>query len=120
MRIRILVVVVVILLTGIAVSQIKPGTCPGTANVRAFGAKGDGLTDDTIRIQDAIKCANGIVPVKFPPGVYVVQPVFVLPDNTALIGESGAIIRVKAAYGPYSQVFQCTGSCADVTLRDLP
>lgn len=45
-------------------------------NVKAFGAKGDGTTDDTTDIQnaiDSIKTTGGTV--SFPPGVYVVTGV---------------------------------------------
>lgn len=44
-------------------------------DVRVFGAKGDNATDDTLAVQSAIdeSIASGI-PVKFPPGTYLLQP----------------------------------------------
>lgn len=56
-------------------------TSPGTINVKAFGAKGDGITDDTIAIQEAIKAANltgpggrlGYKEIYFPYGDYVIS-----------------------------------------------
>lgn len=39
-------------------------------NVKQFGAKGDGITDDTVAIQNAINNANHIV---FPHGEYLVS-----------------------------------------------
>ena len=50
----------------------------GSVNVRWFGARGNGTTDDTIAIQAAINCAgrqgndgNGGGTVYFPPGDYI-------------------------------------------------
>jgi hypothetical protein len=56
-------------------------TSPGTINVKAFGAKGDGVTDDTAAIQAAISAANqtgpggrlGYKEIYFPYGDYVIS-----------------------------------------------
>lgn len=51
------------------------------ANVRAFGARGDGVTDDTASIQAAIASltpANGGI-VFFPAGVYLISGALVIP-----------------------------------------
>ena len=57
-------------------------------NVRDYGAKGDGLTDDTLAIRRAIEAApspGGVI--FFPPGHYLTTPVF--PKNhTTLLGHS--------------------------------
>lgn len=58
------------------------------ANVKAFGAKGDGSTDDTQAIQNAIDylaAANGGV-VLFPPGVYVFSTLTISTDGITLRG----------------------------------
>lgn len=46
-------------------------------DVRDFGAKGDGLADDTDAIQRAIDAAGG--PPDLPPGTYLITRPLVLP-----------------------------------------
>lgn len=55
-------------------------------NVREFGAKGDGITDDTAAIQNAINTAasfHGIV--YLPPGTYLIKSPLVITGSTAPI-----------------------------------
>ncbi|WMT42377.1 glycosyl hydrolase family 28-related protein [Paenibacillus sp. D2_2] len=54
-------------------SKLDPET-NGYVNIRSFGAKGNGVVDDTIAIQNAINAGNsGGKVVVFPPGVYKVS-----------------------------------------------
>ena len=55
------------------------------ANVKDFGAKGDGVTDDTSAISLAMSSAAGRI-VFFPPGVYVVTSTIEVPDGTSILG----------------------------------
>ena len=52
-------------------------------NIRDHGAKGDGQTDDTAAIQDAIEKHRAIY---FPSGFYIVRDTLKLKPDTALIG----------------------------------
>ncbi|OWT68255.1 hypothetical protein CEY04_27940 [Achromobacter sp. HZ28] len=57
-----------------------------------FGAKGDGITDDTLAIQRAIAAAVAIGAgvVWILPGTYGVSQTIVLPNGVSLFGECGA------------------------------
>lgn len=64
-----------------------------TVSVKDFGALGDGLTNDTTAMQDAVNAMAGVGAVFFPAGTYLG---FVdVPDNTVLYGEGeNSIIRL--------------------------
>ncbi|MDR9792674.1 glycosyl hydrolase family 28-related protein [Aeribacillus pallidus] len=57
-------------------------------SVKEFGAKGDGVTDDTQAIQDAVNYAstNGIEKVFIPPGTFLITAKIIIPDNVQVIG----------------------------------
>ena len=60
-------------------------------SVKAYGAKGDGTTDDTSAIQAAI---NSGLPIYFPPGVYVTSATLTVqsPKN------DGQVLRGSGSY----------------------
>lgn len=63
-------------------------------NVKDYGAKGDGVTDDVAAIRAAAAAGNHLY---FPPGNYIVSSV---ADNTALLtftGQDGVIIDAAEA-----------------------
>lgn len=67
-------------------------------SVRAFGAKGDGTTDDTVAIRaarDAAKTSGQ--PLYFPAGTYLVSGCIQLYSNMHVIGAQNAKIKKKAA-----------------------
>ncbi|KAE8375487.1 pectate lyase superfamily protein-domain-containing protein [Aspergillus bertholletiae] len=79
-------------------------------NVKDFGAKGDGSTDDTAAINQAIasgnRCGNGcdsstVTPalVYFPPGTYVVSKPIVQYYYTQIVGDAINLPVIKAAAG---------------------
>lgn len=59
-----------------------------------FGAVGDGITDDSNAIQNAINNANG-KPVVFMSSNYLIENQIVLTNNTKIFGQ-GAIVTIKA------------------------
>ncbi|CAD0214589.1 Polygalacturonase PG [Agrobacterium fabrum] len=58
-------------------------------DARQFGAKGDGVTDDTAAILRAIDAAAATAPATlyFPAGIYLVTAPLVAPANVAWFGE---------------------------------
>lgn len=69
----------------------KRETC--TLNVRDFGAKGDGETDDTAMLQAAILCCPDNGRVLIPPGNYVAGPLFLKSHMTLEIAD-GAVLML--------------------------
>lgn len=80
-----------------------PSTSDGMVNVKAYGAVGDGTTDDTAAIAAALNAAALATPsnmwslakvVYFPPGSYLTGPI-VLPHRVGLKGASTTTVRLK-------------------------
>lgn len=95
--------------------QFKTDTTTALAdmaiNVRAFGAIGDGVKDDTLAIQSAINHANSLGGgvVYFPPGTYIVSPnsnrALYVHSNMVLRGAGySSIIKVRDDAGNFQQV----------------
>ena len=62
-------------------------------NVRDFGAKGDGVSDDTTAIQTAVNCLPRGARLYFPKGTYLTAPICLkshitleIPEGTTLLG----------------------------------
>ncbi len=69
-----------------------------TLNVRAFGAKGDGLHDDTPAIQAAISCCPVESRVLIPRGTFLISPLF-LKSHLRLELEKGATLLLQPDIG---------------------
>jgi len=67
-------------------------------NVRDYGAKGDGQTDDTAAVQAAIDAAGSGL-VVFPSGVFMMRGVKVRNKGTALRGDGRFGTRIKRLSG---------------------
>ena len=73
-------------------------------NVRDFGAKGDGITDDTAAITRALHNTFGYTSVNagsstrrtvyFPSGKYLVSDVIKVPPFTHLVGDSAETVQI--------------------------
>jgi Pectate lyase superfamily protein len=75
-----------------------------TTEVKAFGATGDGATDDTAAVQAAIHAANGGT-LHFPAGVFVVDSVTVSGGGRVrLLGDGQAVTTLKHKAGSTSSM----------------
>lgn len=59
------------------------------APVEAFGAVGDGVTDDTAAIERAVACGE---PVRFGPRTYVLNGQFTVTESADLVGVPGRTV----------------------------
>lgn len=95
---------------GISAFNANPSTYTVFRNVKNYGAKGDGVTDDTAAINSAItagsRCGSGcasstLTPalVYFPPGTYIVSTPIVALYYTALVGDKKTPPTLKASAG---------------------
>ncbi|KAF2272061.1 pectin lyase-like protein [Westerdykella ornata] len=56
-------------------------------NVKSRGARGDGVSDDTAAIKNAVQSAAGRV-IYFPHGTYIVLDTITIPPGTRIVGEA--------------------------------
>lgn len=93
----------------------------GVLNVKDYGAKGDGTTDDTAAIQAALNTAavSGAV-VLFPAGTYITSGSLLVAANVAVRGDGMASI-VKYAGTGWAFIGGGTGGSLSygVAIRDL-
>ncbi len=90
--------------------QNRPLAHRGMYNVMEFGAKGDGVTDDTEAIQRALNAAfwDGGGLVKMPTGRFLVKTHLVIPSNVTLEG-----VWRKPHSGQYAIGDRVRGDSAD-------
>lgn len=71
-------------------------------DVRAHGAKGDGLTDDAASIQATLDLARTQAPatVRFPAGVYMIGRSLVPPNGVAWVGDGRGRSIIRAVPVP--------------------
>ena len=69
--------------------RTKSETC--ALDVKSFGAKGDGETEDTAMLQAAILCCPDGGTVQIPPGDYVTGPLFLKSHMTLEIMDGAAL-----------------------------
>ena len=79
-----------------------PAGAVAVFDVRQSGAKGDGLSPDTMAIQKTIdecgKSGGGVV--RFPPGTYLTQPL-VLRTKTTILLEAGARLQASTNHADF-------------------
>jgi len=107
--------------TGGTVNVTGPLNASGVIDVRTFGAKGDGVTDDTAAIQAAV---NAGAVVYIPAGTYLTHTI-TLRAGVTIYGD-GAASTLKqntitaASYGTlFADSLSATAFVDDITIRDL-
>lgn len=78
-----------------------------TISVKDFGAKGDGSTNDSVAIQNAVNTAQNVY---FPAstGAYIIGSTINVPSNTNIIIDNS--VTVKAASGLTGDIFKVTSA----------
>lgn len=106
-------------------SNVRQLNFDGTVNVfdvRVYGATGDGATDDSAHIQDAINAAEAVNgTVYFPPGNYFIEAELEFLD-CHVTSEHGAIITWNGSTAPTGAAVTCgtTGSATFNNRYHLP
>lgn len=82
-------------LTNTTAAAASVSSNPKFANVKDFGALGDGSHDDTASIQTAINSLTNGGGVYFPPGNYVISSGINLIPNLTLVGYGATSVRLS-------------------------
>lgn len=105
---KVLTAIVCLLITGAGCmgmgvkSDVTASTSPLTpvVNAKDFGAKGDGVSDDTAAIQKALEYAKTHTPVCYlPAGRYRLNRSITIPGGVTLIGAGGSVSHSKTPNG---------------------
>ncbi len=99
-------------------SEINPIAVNDPSSVRSYGAKGDGVTDDTEAIKNAIANNTGGI-VYFPNGTYVISSVLRLPSNTQIIGQGKNTIILAAEGTPRGSNMLQTNGTQNIVLKNI-
>lgn len=78
------------------VQQVGTVDNPGVANVLEFGAKGDGVTDDTAALQAALSSAEKSIYI--PAGTYITSTLTITAVNKLLFGPGTLKLKAAANY----------------------
>ena len=91
------------------------------ANVRSYGAVGDGVADDTAAIQNAVNANDAVY---FPAGTYKVSSAVSLKTNSTMFGEgASSVILYTGTAASQGAFYVNSGSASayvdNVTIQDL-
>ena len=90
---------------------------PGTnamANVRDFGALGDGVNNDTSAFSNALASLPSGGTVYVPPGAYALEEPIVIPAGVELRGSFAEVHRTEDVFGSVIYVRQAAAPCMQV------
>lgn len=94
----------------------------GQVSVIEFGAKGDGVTNDTAAIQAAINAASAAsLRTYLPTGVYLISANLTLPTNAVLFGDGPGSELQQIGTTVFSAIVNANPTLgnANLTIRDL-
>lgn len=102
----------------------------GFANVKAYGATGDGSTDDLTAIRSAVAALSSGGTLYFPPGTYMVTGHIAIPYSGVTVvgaGRTATTIRAKSSFSSTSRAVLSIGydtsfagtAVSNISVRDL-
>lgn len=84
------------------------------ASVKDFGAVGDGVTNDTTAIQNALNVAKKVY---FPAGTYIHTAELTVPSFTTVYGDGAGVSILQTATSSISQLGATSGT--NIIVRDM-
>lgn len=86
----------------------------GVQNVKFYGAKGDGVTDDTQAVQRALNAGASIF---FPPGTYLLDSIIV-SSHTKISGAGMDVTILQSVANPSGPLFDCRGTFGAANVKE--
>jgi len=90
----------------------------GTVNVKDFGAKGDGVTDDTAAIQAAINLSVSYQ-LSIPKGTYKITSTLIVPSNTVITGTGASSVFAISSNQLADGTRISIKDASNVTIKDI-
>ncbi|MGX1514996.1 right-handed parallel beta-helix repeat-containing protein [Streptomyces collinus] len=105
--------------TGTGGTETPPGSVQDWLNVKAFGAVGDNVTDDTAAIQSALNnCVMGGV-VYLPVGGYRTSAPLTIPPGVTLMGTHSNLMAVPGLTDPQCYIKPLASFVGDAVISFL-
>lgn len=93
------------------------GTPTGVASVKAYGAVGDGVTNDTTAIQAALD-DTAVSVVYFPPGTYLTGTINITSRTGLKLEGSGATLKYTGTGSTSAPIgVRIAGTCRDIAVQ---
>ena len=96
------------------VSSIENGEVSFISTPYEFGAIGDGVTDDTTAVQNAINSASSTTGLLvIPKGTFLVDTLTV-PSNLTIVGQNRVLSKLKLIDNPSGPLLNCDGTTDNI------